>query len=183
MTTQILGIHYEQNRWCHRHNVSKIDDVINLKRKLRHTCEKYSDIKVPYKYQRTTDTLRRNNNIVVLKQNKERGVVILDTNIYVEKCLSILDTNQFMKLDKNPTSSYESKIQRTLRKIKSKLSAEEYKKLYPAGFNAGRLYGTVKLHKIDRNDKVDKLPLRPIISNIGAASYQLGKYLAKPPSP
>ena len=158
-------------------------DVIKLKTKLRHTCEKYSDIKVPHKYQRATDTLRRNNSIVVLKQDKGRGVVILDRNIYVEKCLSILDTNQFMKLDKNPTSSYESKIQRTLRKIKSKLSREEYKKLYPTGSNAGRFYGTEKLHKIDRNDKVDKLPLRPIVSNIGIVSYQLAKYLAKLLSP
>ena len=71
-------------------------------------------------------------------------------NIYIEKRLSILDTNQLTKLDKNPTSSYESKIQCTLRKIKSKLSTEEYKKLYPTGSNAGRFYGTAKLHKIDR---------------------------------
>ena len=146
------------------------DIVIKLKTKLRHTCEKYSDIKVPYKYQRTIDTLRRNNSIVVLKEDKGGGVVMLDKNIYVDKCLSILATNQLMKLDKNPTSSYE-KIQRTLRKIKSKLSTEEYKKLYPTGSNAGRFYGTAKVHKIYRNDKVDKLPLRPTVSNIGTASY------------
>ena len=147
------------------------DVVIKLKTKLRHTCEKYSDIKVPYKYQRTIDTLHQNNSISVFKEDKGRGVVILDKNIYVDKCLSILDINQFMKLDKNPTSSYESKIQRTLRKIKSKLSTEEYKKLYPTGSNAGRFYGTVKVHKIYRNDKVDKLPLRLTVSNIGTASY------------
>ena len=151
--------------------------------KLRHTCEKYSDIKVPYKYQRTIDTLRQNNSIVVLKQDKGIRVVILGKNIYVEKCLSILDTNQFMKLDKNPTSSYESKIQRILRKIKSKFSTDEYKKLYPTGSNAGRFYGTAKLHKIDRNDKVNKLPLHSIVSNIGTASYQLAKYFAKLLSP
>ena len=116
------------------------DDVIKLKTKLRHTCEKYSDFKVPYKYQRTIDTLRRNNSIVVLKQDKGRGVVILDNNIYVEKCLSILDTNQFMKLDKNPTSAHENKIQSMLRKIKSKLPTEEYKNPYPTGYNAGRFH-------------------------------------------
>ena len=89
-----------------------------------------------------------------------------------------------MKLDKNPTSSYESKVQRTLRKIKWKLSPEEHKKLYPtAGSNAGRFCLTAKVHKIDRNNKVDKLPLCPIISNIGTASYQLAKYLAKLLSP
>ena len=43
-------------------------------------------------------------------------------------------------------------------------------------------YGIAKVHKIDRNDKVDKLPLRPIVSNISTALYQLAKYLAKLPS-
>ena len=46
---------------------------------------------------------------------------------HVKQCFSILDTNQLMKLDKNPTTLDESKIQHTLRKIKSKLSTEEYK--------------------------------------------------------
>ena len=69
------------------------DDVIKLNTKLRHTCKKYSDIKVPYKYQGTTYILLRNNSILVLKQDKARGGVILDKNVYVEKCLSILETN------------------------------------------------------------------------------------------
>ena len=103
----------------------------------------------------------------MLKQDKGRGLVILGNNIYVDKCLSILDTNQLMKLDKNPTSLYESKMQRTLRKIKSKLSTEEYKKLYRTGSNAGRFYETAKI-QIYRNNEVDKLPLCPIASNIGA---------------
>ena len=50
---------------------------------------------------------------------------MLDTIGY-KGIFSIRDTNQFMKLDKNPRSSYESKIQRTLRKVKLKLSTEEY---------------------------------------------------------
>ena len=69
------------------------DDVIKLKTKLRHTSQKRKDIKVSYKYQRTNNTLRRNNSIAVLKQDKGRGMVILDNNIYVDKTLSILDTN------------------------------------------------------------------------------------------
>ena len=49
-------------------------------------------------------------------------------------------------------------IQCTLRKMKSKLSTEQYKKLYPTVSNAGRFYGTAKVYKTVRNDKVDKLP-------------------------
>ena len=141
--------------------------------KLHHTCEKYSDIKVRYKYQITINTLRRNNSIVVLKQDKGSGVVILDKTIYVDKYLSLLHTSRLMKLHKNPTSSNESKIQLSLKKIKSKFSTEEYKKLCPIGSNTGRFYGTGKVHNIYRNYKVDKLPLRPIVSKISTASYQL----------
>ena len=57
---------------------------------------------------------------------------------------------------------------------KSKLSTDEYKKLNPTGSSAGRTYGTAKLHKSDRNDKVDKLPLHQIGSKIGT-TYQLAK--------
>ena len=85
-----------------------------------------------------------------MEQDKPKRVVTLDKTIYLEKCLSILGTNQFMKLDKNPLSSYESKIQRTLKKKqKSKLSTGEYKKPYPIGSNTDRFYGTAKVHQID----------------------------------
>ena len=103
---------------------------------------------------------------------------MIDKKICVEIYLSILGYH-FMKLDKNPTSSHESKIHRTLRKIKSKLSTEEYRKLYTTGSYARRFCGITEVYKIDRNDKVDKLPLRQIISNIDRASCQLVKYFAK----
>ena len=41
----------------------------------------------------------------------------------------------------------------------------------------------MKVHKIYRNDKVDKLPLRPIVSSIGAASFELAQYFTKLLSP
>ena len=63
---------------------------------------------------------------------------------------------------------------------KNKIKTQEkYKKLYPTNSNAGRYYGTTKVHKIDRNDKVDKLPLCTIVSNISPASCQLAKCIAQ----
>ena len=66
-----------------------------------------------------------------------------------------------------------------LRKIKSKLPIQDYKFLYPAGSYPGKFYGTAKLHKIQPNGHHDDLPIRPIVSNIGTATYNLLKYLAK----
>ena len=88
-------------------DISHLDnDVITrLKTKLRHTCDKYSRIKVPYKYRNVITNLRRNKQLVILKQDKGRGVVLLHKTKYVEKCLSIINANKFKKLDKNPTVS------------------------------------------------------------------------------
>ena len=51
-----------------------------------------------------------------MKQNKGRGVVLMDRTAYLEKCLDILDANQFTKLSTDPTKKTEEKIQRVLRK-------------------------------------------------------------------
>ena len=69
--------------------------------------------------------------MVILKEHKGRGVVIMDRSNYTEKCMSLLSSNQFAHIANDPTKSSESKVQDTLRKIKSKLSEQEYKKLYP----------------------------------------------------
>ena len=51
------------------------------------------------------------------------------------------------------------------------------------GSAPGKFYGTAKKHKIPIHGTINDLPLRPIISNIATASYQLAKYLAKLLSP
>ena len=55
-----------------------------------------------------------------MKQDKELGVVIMDKLKYHEKCLMILENENFIKLDRNPTNKTEEKIQRILRKMKHK---------------------------------------------------------------
>ena len=104
---------------------------------------------------------------------------MLDKKKYFEKCFSIINTNKFKKLDKNPTVGYEAKIQRTLPKMKSRFTLQEYNKVYPTGSNAGKLYGNVKIHKLPELGTVHQLPLRPIVSNIGTTSYYLAKHLTK----
>ena len=43
-----------------------------------------------------------------MRQDKGRGVTILDRKDYREKCLNILDTTQFHKLSKDPTKTLET---------------------------------------------------------------------------
>ena len=102
---------------------------------------------------------------------------------YHEKCLELLDTEQSQKLNHDPTKTTERKVQNALRKIKSKLSINEYKRIYPTGSSPGKLYGTTKIHKLSDGDGIDKLPIRPIISNLNTPTYHLAKYLANLLSP
>ena len=67
--------------------------------------------------------------------------------------------------------------------MKRRLTVQEYCQLYPTGSDPGRFYGTAKLHKLPANDTIEELPIRPIVSNIGTASYCLAKYLVQNLSP
>ncbi len=112
-----------------------------------------------------------------MKQDKGSGVVILNRKKYEEKCLSMLRTPQFKKLQSDPTTATEGKVQRTLRKIKPKLPEGIYRKLYPTGSRPGLFYGLSKIHKLKEGEGVNELPLRPIISNIGTATYNVANTL------
>ena len=103
-----------------------------------------------------------------MKQDKGRGVVVMDRSKYTEKCLNILQTKQFTKLRHDPTKSIENKIQRELRKLKRRLTIQECPQLYSTGSNPGRFYGTAKLHNLSPNDTIEELPIRQIVSNIEA---------------
>ena len=88
---------------------------------------------VPYKYKMIIDSLSKSQNICIIKQDKGCGVVVMDRSKYTEKCLSILQTGQFTKLRHDPAKSIENKIQWELRKLKTRLTMQEYRQLYPTG--------------------------------------------------
>ena len=54
-----------------------------------------------------------------------------------------------------------------------------YNRLYQTSSKPGSFYGTAKVHKLKEKEGVDKLTLRPIISNIGTATYEIARYLAE----
>ena len=116
----------------------------------------YCNVKVPNHQKRVINNLSKHEDIVIMKQDKGRGVMIMDKTKYSEKCLELLSTKQFQTLNFDPTKSTELKVQRMLRKIKSKLPIQDYKHLYPTGSYPGKFYWTAKLHKIEPNGHVDR---------------------------
>ena len=67
---------------------------------------------------------------------------------------------------------------RTTHQLLKSIKAEEgiseavYKRLYPTGAGSSKFYGLPKIHK-------KGMPLRPIVSSIGAVTYAISKELAK----
>ena len=51
--------------------------------------------------------------------------------------------------------------------------------MYPTGSCLGKFYGTGKVHKLLVNGGINKLPIRPTVSNLNIATYNLAKYLSK----
>ena len=152
----------------------------NLKTKFLGCFRDYGKINAPYEYKDIIKKLSSNKDICLLKQDKGRGIVIMDRTKYVEKCQDILHSDKFVELQEDPTAQFESRVQKCLRKMKKRLGQTTYNSVYPTASRPGRFYGTAKLHKVEEGcTDVNQLPVRPIISNIGTATYKTSKYLAK----
>ena len=160
------------------------DQKISLKTSFLNTFDKYSKIKVSSEEKILIESLYKSQDITVLRQDKGRGVVILNKSDYIDKCEGFLDSPGFELLPDDPTSTFQKDVQDTLRTMKSKFSKAEYSKLYPSASQPGLFFGLAKVHKLkDGQSDVKDLPLRPVISNIGTATYQVSKYLAQLLSP
>ena len=86
-------------------NISHIpeEQISAIKTKLRRTCEIYCSIHVPHDYKKVIERLSRNNDIIIMKQGKGSGVAIMNKPKFHEKCLELLNTDQFTKLNHDPT--------------------------------------------------------------------------------
>lgn len=83
---------------------------------MRNTFENYLQIKVLYKHREIIKNLSNNINIVI-KQDKGKGVVKIDRDKCLDKCLEPLDSEQFVKLNEDSTLTLENKVQQTIRTL------------------------------------------------------------------
>ena len=83
---------------------------------------------------------------------------------------------------KTPTKikkkTVEGKLQRLLRSIKNVFTERKYKRLHLTGSKLGAFHGNTKVHKLGKGEGLKELTLRPIVSNVGTATYNTAKYLA-----
>jgi len=125
-------------------------------------------------------SLKDDDNIIITRPDKGRGIVILNKDDYQNKLQSILDDSSKFKRISCDTASYllklEDKLNRLLRPIKTSIGEATYNLLTTSGSKPGFLYGLPKIHKLGH-------PLRPIISAVGTFNYNIAKFLVKIISP
>ena len=154
-------------------------DKVELKSKFLGTYNKYSKVPVSQEDKKILDGLYKNSDLSILRQDKGRGVVVMDRVHYVSKAEQFLSGPEFERLSHDPTKTFQALVQRTLLGMKNKFEQKVYERLYPSSSRPGLYFGLAKVHKLKDGEKnVSNLPLRPVISNIGTATYEVSKYLA-----
>ena len=128
------------------------------------------------------ETLRKlssNSKIKVTSFDKGNGIVILDSDDYFAKLDEIIsDSSKFEefkweneKFTDNPVVKNENKLTYFLTKyVKPYIPKDVFDRISPTGSQPGKLYGMSKIHKTG-------CPLRPVVSMINTAEYNLAKYL------
>ena len=151
-----------------------------MKSKILNIFQRYSKTKNRSEDEEVIKNLTSNKDIVILKQDKGRGVVIMNRRDYVEKANVFLEGRQFKKLNSDPTRTFQKTVQDTLRTMKRCFDRKTYTSIYPSSSHPGRFFGTAKVHKVsDGVNDVKMLPIRPVISSIGTATYRTSQYLAE----
>ena len=127
---------------------------------------------------KTLSSLSKDDSIRVCSFDKGTGVCVLDKSDYFSKLDVIInDTSKFERVvttrsnAKHPILKRQESVRDSINNLlKEHVSTDKYKKLVPKGSGPGKLYGMCKIHKKDN-------PMRPVVSMIGTAEYQLAKYL------
>ena len=115
-----------------------------------------------------------NNNTKVYPFDKCLGFVVLSEGDAIRKIEEQLGKAKV--IDEDPTQKYTSKIQKHLCKLRKekKFTDKEYFEIHPSYPISTRLYGTVKVHKHEKN-----YIMRTAVSIIGTTPYEISKYLVK----
>ena len=122
----IIEIEFELYLQIINSYVSEIPDNIDccLKTKLRNICDKSNRIRVSYKFRKIVEKKSRDKNMMVLKEDKGRGVIVTDGKKYIEKwkCFNLLHTQSFIQFDHDPIKTIEIKIQMFIFTIRNNLT-------------------------------------------------------------
>ena len=119
--------------------------------------------------------LKRDRERIVLTTDKGVSMVVMDKEDYIKKkSKELLHQPTYKELPSDPTTKHKNRLISLLKTIKSEGGIDNITntRLYPTGAGSPKYYGLPKIHKTG-------VPLRPIISSRGSATYETAKELAK----
>ena len=102
----------------------------------------------------------------------------MDKEQYDRKMKELLEQDDYRRIKKDPTLKLEKRIKEALNRMERQedLPTLLKKRLSPNNSVIPQIYGLTKIHK-------EEVPLRPIVSTIGSATYNLAKELSRILSP
>ena len=120
--------------------------------------------------------LRKDKSRIILTADKGVSMVVMDREEYIRKAHVLMDQPAYKLISNDPTTKYKNKLISLLKIIKAEGGINEveviYRRLYPTGAGCPKFYGLPNVHK-------QGMPLRPIVSSIGAVTYESSKELSK----
>lgn len=126
-------------------------------------------------FKQTQTWLREHKELIVTTADKGNKTVMITVQDYGTKMTHILsDNNVYQEITRDPTNTVTTKHNNLIKKIIQEGGIEQTtgKRLLRRNGTLGRIYGQVKIHKIDK-------PLRPIISTIGTTTYGTAQFLSR----
>lgn len=125
-----------------------------------------------YRIYKTLTQKITDNNLIVSKADKGNTVVIMERNNYVQKVEEIIQSDDFVLLQSDPTKRFASQIKEAVNSTQFVFSDNSHTRNYILEMNPRSpcLYGLPKIHK-------ENMPMRPVVSYIGAPAYKLAKKL------
>ena len=114
----------------------------------------------------------KNNDLTITKGDKNAGLVILETEEYINKTEAFFINNNITKLNNNPTKLYASKMSKCLTQYTSTLKKANISSFLSKVMNphCPQLKSLIKLHKADKS-------IRPIITNYNTPASKIARLL------
>ncbi|XP_062713904.1 uncharacterized protein LOC134290731 [Aedes albopictus] len=122
----------------------------------------------------TRQFIKNNPDVLIMEADKGNRTVIMDLQDYNMKMGSLVeDTTIYEEIKRDPTTKYQKDNNNIVRRLLD-LKLIDNRTRYKLTNNAAvcpRIYGQPKAHK-------PGLPLRPVVPNVTAPTYELSKYIA-----
>ena len=118
--------------------------------------------------------LRNDKNRIILTADNGVSMLVMDREEYIRKAEELLSHPAYKPIPNDPTTKYKNKLISLLKIIRTEggINGVIYRRLYPTGAGCPKFYGLPKVHK-------EGMPLRPIVSSIGAVTHETSKELSR----